>query len=147
MKLKTLAVILVVFGLLGFQAFGGMMNKDTKVLADKFLKSVPENMMYLMPVKSLINAVKQGENNVVILDIRPPVHYNNGHIKGALHIPMPMIVEKMEMIPKDKKIAVVCAMDTNSAFVVSVLRMFGYNAWVVDGGVPGWVKMGMPLEK
>lgn len=147
MKLKSLAVILIVFGLIGFQVFGGTMNKDTKVLADKFLKSVPSNMMYLMPEKSLINAVKQGDKNLVILDIRPPSHYNNGHIKGALHIPMPMIVDKMDMIPRDKKIAVVCALDTNSAFVVAVLRMFGYDAWVVDGGVPGWVKMGMPLEK
>ncbi|MDH5185616.1 MAG: rhodanese-like domain-containing protein [candidate division WOR-3 bacterium] len=115
--------------------------------ADKFVNSVPGNMMFLLPVKDLANALAANDTTWVVLDIRPPAHYMNGHIKGAIHVPLTMLVKEMKKIPMNRKIAVVCAMDTNSAFAVAILRMYGYDAWIVDGGVPGWVKMGMPLEK
>ena len=114
--------------------------------AGTFVKAVPENMMYLMSAKDVAMSLEKGED-LVVLDIRPPEHYNNGHIKGALHIPLTMLVDKLDKIPQDKKVAVVCAMDTNSAFAVAILQMHGFDAWIVEGGVPGWVATGKPLVK
>jgi rhodanese-related sulfurtransferase len=52
----------------------------------------------------------------------------------------------MDMVPTDKKIAVVCTYDTNSAFAVSVMRIIGdRDAWVVVGGVPAWEEAGREL--
>jgi rhodanese-related sulfurtransferase len=141
---KTLPLMLI-GALLAVPAM--VRGADMGEKADMFLKAVPGNMMYLMSAKDLAAALDAGKVDLVVLDIRPPEHYNNGHIKNALHIPMTMIIEKMDKIPKDKKIAVVCAMDTNSAFAVAILRLYGYDAWIVEGGVPGWVKMGKPLVK
>jgi rhodanese-related sulfurtransferase len=114
---------------------------------EDFLGSVPNNMMYLISPADLADGMKNAPDDWVVLDIRPPAHYNNGHIQGAMNIPLPYLIAEMESIPNGKKVAVVCTMDTNSAFAVAILRMLGYDAWIVDGGVPGWVKMGMPLEK
>ena len=122
-------------------------GQDINEKADTFLKSVPKNQMYVMYSRVLAAGVDAGDPRTVVLDIRPPEHYNNGHIKGSLHIPLTQLVGRMKEIPKDKKIAVVCAMDTNSAFAVAILRMYGYDAWIVEGGVPGWVMLGKPLEK
>ncbi len=120
---------------------------DLEEKADAFLKSIPVNMMYLLNPRTLTAGIDAGDMSWVIVDIRPPQHYDNGHIKGSLHIPLTELAGRMKEIPKDRKIAVVCAMDTNSAFAVAILRMYGYDAWIVEGGVPGWVKIGKPLEK
>lgn len=122
-------------------------GQEIEKAAEKFLTSVPDHKMFLMPIKDLAAALKEMDAKVAVLDIRPPEHFNNGHIKGSMHIPLPMLVKEMKKIPAGKKIAVVCALDTNSAFAVAVLRMMGHDAWIVDGGIGGWVKMGMPLEK
>lgn len=143
MRFKTILLLTLIILVLPGLAAEPKMNEA----AEKFLNSVSGNMMYLLPVKDLANAMAANDTTWVVLDIRPPAHYMNGHIKEALHIPMTMIVKEMKKIPMKKKIAAVCAMDTNSAFAVAILRMYGYDAWIVDGGVPGWVKMGMPLEK
>jgi rhodanese-related sulfurtransferase len=62
-----------------------------------------------------------------------------------MNIPLTMLIEKMNAVSKDKTVAVVCTMDTNSAFAVAVLQMNGYNAWIVEGGIPGWENSGRPL--
>lgn len=118
-----------------------------KNAAEKFVKSVPDNKMYLMSVEELAALVDAGKDDYVIIDIRPLKHYENGHIEGSLNIPLPLLVEKLETAPKNKKIAVVCSLDTNSAFAVSVLRMYERDAWVVDGGIYAWKGLGRSFTK
>jgi len=142
---RRMASVIILLALLAMPAV--MYGEDLKEKADAFVKSVPENMMYIMLARVVAAGVDAGDPSWVVLDIRPPQHYNNGHIKGSLHIPLTELVGRMNEIPKGKKIAVFCAMDTNSAFAVAILRMYGYDAWIVEGGVPGWVKLGKPLEK
>ena len=114
--------------------------------ADEFVQSVPENMMYLISVEDASVAMENGEA-IAVIDIRPPDHYNNGHIKGSLNIPLPVLVDQIEKVPEDKKLVVVCALDTNSAFAVAILQLYGYDAWILEGGVPGWEEMGKALVK
>jgi rhodanese-related sulfurtransferase len=140
---KLLSLMLLVL----FAAPLALQGAEMQEKADEFLKSVPENMMYLITAMDVAEAMEMGKGNLVVLDIRPPQHYNNGHIKGSLHVPLTMLVDKVKELPTDKKIAVVCAMDTNSAFAVAVLRMHGFDAWIMEGGVPGWVKAGKALVK
>jgi len=115
--------------------------------ADAFVKSVPENKMYLMSIEDLAEMVDAGKTEFVILDVRPTKNYENGHIKGAMNVPLPMVVNKMDSIPTGKKLAVVCSLDTNSAFAVAVLRMNGHDAWIVEGGIFAWEGLGRPLVK
>jgi rhodanese-related sulfurtransferase len=127
----------------------GSKSMSTSVMdkADTFVKSVPENMMYLLSADKLAGMIESGKTDFVVLDVRPPKYYEAGHIKGAMNIPLTMLVAKMDKIPRDKKVAVVCTMDTNSAFAVAVLQMHGYDAWIVEGGIPGWENSGRPLVK
>jgi rhodanese-related sulfurtransferase len=145
MKAKSLALLIP---LLAVPAMAAAAHADIEQQSiEDFLGSVPNNMMYLISPADLAEGMENMPDDWVILDIRPPAHYNNGHIQGAMNIPLPYLIAEMEKIPNGKKVAVVCAMDTNSAFAVAILQMLGYDAWIVEGGVPGWVKMGMSLEK
>jgi rhodanese-related sulfurtransferase len=115
--------------------------------ADAFVKSVPDNMMYLVSIEKLADMIEAEKTDYVVLDVRPTKSYEAGHIKGSINIPLPTLIDKMGNVSKDKKVAVVCTIDTNSAFAVAVLQMNGYDAWIVDGGIPGWQNSGRPLVK
>lgn len=125
---------------------GEMAEVDYMAKADEFMMSLPENGFYRMEMQDLIDAFDAGDDNLVILDVRPASLFEIGHIPDSMNIPDPVLVSSMEMVPEDKKIAVVCQMDTNSAYAVSILRIFGdRDAWIVVGGVPGWVEAGREL--
>lgn len=122
-------------------------DEETHVMAaDQFMKGLVDNGFYLMPMSDLINATEADDQTIVILDVRPADMYDGGHIQGSVNIPDPELVERISEVPMDKKIAVVCQIDTNSAFAVAVLRIFGdHDAWIVQGGVPAWTDAGKEL--
>jgi rhodanese-related sulfurtransferase len=123
-----------------------MADVDYMVKADAFLMGLINNSLLLMEMQELIDAVDAGDESIVIVDVRPASLYDAGHIPDSINAPFPELVPNMDMVPTDKKIAVVCTFDTNSAFSVSVMRIFGdRDAWVVVGGVPGWVDAGGEL--
>lgn len=143
--LRTIALLvpLLALPLIGLAAHTDISQEKI----EQFLEGVPGNSFYILPVKDLADGLAATPSDWVIVDIRPPALYANGHIAGSMNIPFPTLVPGMEKIPKGKKVAVVCSLDTNSAFAVALLHMWGFDAWIVDGGVPGWVKAGMPLER
>ena len=123
-----------------------MAEIDYMAKADAFLMSLVDNSLLLMEIQELIDAVDAGDESVVIVDVRPATLYDAGHIPDSINAPFPELVPNMDLVPTDKKIAVVCTFDTNSAFAVSVMRIFGdRDAWVVVGGVPAWEEAGREL--
>jgi len=147
-KTNFSGVVLAVSLMLLF-VFSGLAQGAQEITqaADSFLKSVPQNKLWLISVAELKALIEEKGDSLFILDVRPDFMYKNGHIPGSVNVPLPTLIDNLNQIPKDKTIAVVCSLDTNSAFAVSVLQMLGYEAWIVEGGVPGWVKTGSPLEK
>lgn len=119
---------------------------DYMAEADAFFMSLPENNLLLMEMQDLIDAVDAGDESIVIVDVRPAAGYDSGHIPDSINVPFPVLIPNMDMVPEDKKIAVVCTFDTNSAFAVAAMRIFGErDAWVVVGGVPAWEEAGREL--
>lgn len=150
LALRLLIIAIAIMALptfLNAQCTGKCDGTCLKTTAEAFVKSVPENEMYLISIESLAEMVDAGKTDFVILDIRPPKHYEAGHINGAMNVPLPMVVGKLDSIPSGKKIAVVCSLDTNSAFAVAVLRINGRDAWIVEGGAYAWEGLGRKLVK
>jgi rhodanese-related sulfurtransferase len=85
---------------------------------------------------------------VFLLDVRTPGEWADGHMGGAVFIPMNQIPGRLGEIPKDKKIVVVCASGARSAAVARYLDQQGYP-WVANygGGVSEWHRRGLPLER
>lgn len=73
----------------------------------------------------------------LIIDVRTPKEYNEGHIENAINIP----VEEIGNItyPKDKKMMVYCASGVRSTEAAKVLIDNGYtNVYNLDGGLINW---------
>ncbi|MDD4162578.1 MAG: rhodanese-like domain-containing protein [Methanothrix sp.] len=146
---KTIVVILAVLILVPSMLAAGQETSPNYMLkADEFMKDMIDNGLYLISVSDVINATENETEMAswVILDVRPEAGYASGHIPNSMNIPFTNIVSDMDAVPSDKKIAVVCTYDTNSAFAVAMLRVFGdRDAWIVQGGIPAWQEAGKEL--
>ena len=131
----------------------GMMmasEKNVMMAADNFLKMTPANGFFRVAVRDLkmkweSASMKGSMQDFVIVDVRGPKDFAVEHIPMAVNVPLPTLIDKLGMISKDKPIYVVCALDSNSSYATAVLRMLGYDAYMVPGGEGAWKMAGYPL--
>ncbi len=108
-------------------------NYITKI--DSFLKGAPTNSFYVITVSNFIDMAKV-DPNWVIVDIRPVDLYAQGHVQDAISVPLADLISKMGIIPEGKKVAIYGDSDTNAAFAVETLRVFGdRDAYVLQGDI------------
>jgi phage shock protein E len=74
--------------------------------------------------------VKQG---AVILDVRSPAEYKQGHIKGSVNTPLNDLSQHISKIKKDTVIITCCASGIRSASAKGVLKSNGFTL-VYNGG-------------
>lgn len=95
------------------------------------------------------------DKNVIFLSVRKAEDYEKGHIEGAINIPFAKGMEQQfGKLPKDKKIIVYCYTGQTAGQTVAVLRMLGYDAVSLNGGMgmpsnapQGWANQGLPVVK
>ncbi|MCU7558323.1 rhodanese-like domain-containing protein [Macrococcus capreoli] len=84
--------------------------------------------------EEFVEKVKCGEA-LNIIDVREPFEVEQGMLKGALHIPMNDIPERMDELDKEQAYYIVCAHAVRSANVTQYLLGNGYKAMNVEGGM------------
>ncbi|MDP2112657.1 MAG: metalloregulator ArsR/SmtB family transcription factor [Bacteroidota bacterium] len=93
------------------------------------------------------NAVSLGEleqmigaENVLLLDVRPSVEYEFGHITGAISIPMNELMANLKNIAKEKEIVAYCRgpFCVLADEAVKLLKEQGYHVRRLDEGYPEW---------
>ena len=86
------------------------------------------------------NSAKEAalRNGAVILDVRSPSEYKQGHVEGSKNVPVNEIRSKLEMIKKwNKPVITVCASGSRSAVAKTVLTSAGIEAY--NGG--SWINL------
>ena len=75
------------------------------------------------------------KNKEFLLDVREEYEYQDGHIKGAINLPLREILEKKDTLPKDKDIYVYCRSGHRSADAVNFLKSLGFEkVHNIEGG-------------
>ncbi|MEG0439025.1 MAG: FAD-dependent oxidoreductase [Solibacillus sp.] len=78
------------------------------------------------------------ESGAVIIDVREVNEFANGHLKGALNIPLSEFRERMHEIPKDVPVYVHCRSAQRSYNAVMALENSGYeNVYNISGSFLG----------
>ncbi|MFC4709037.1 FAD-dependent oxidoreductase [Enterococcus eurekensis] len=67
------------------------------------------------------------ESGAFIIDGREEREYQEGHIKGAINIPMSQFRERLNEIPKDQPVYIHCLSSQRSYNMVRALGMLGYD--------------------
>ena len=88
--------------------------------------------------------------NVVVLDVRTPAEFQQGHIAGATNINLhsPDFEKKVGQLDTNKTYLVHCAAGVRSAQSIPVLQRNRLRNLIhLDGGLRAWEKAGGPVEK
>lgn len=86
--------------------------------------------------------------NAVVIDVRESAGWNNGHIAGARHIPMPSLQQKMAELEKlkNRPLIICCASGTRSSAACSALRKAGFEkVFNLAGGMTSWLEAKLPV--
>ncbi len=92
----------------------------------------------------------QKGTNIVILDVRTPTEFAEGHMKGAvlLDYRAPDFADKVAKLDKSKLYLVHCAAGGRSARACTKMESLGFTNLVnLEGGLGAWQDAGKPVEK
>lgn len=80
------------------------------------------------------------EADVLVVDVRPPIEFEHGHLPGALSLPFDALPEGLERLPRDRDIVLYCrgAYCLWAEEALGILRERGFRASRVDGGWEEW---------
>jgi len=104
-----------------------------------------------LPVQQLsqitVEALHSLRHDLKVLDVRDQNEWEEGHIKGAWHIPYYFIEEHLQELDPTRPIAVICATGQRSSIACSILQGHGFTQlFNVVGGMDAWEKAGSEQE-
>ena len=79
--------------------------------------------------------MEKGEDNVNIVDVRAPEKFNNGHIKGAINLPLSKLENNLDQLDKTKHYYVICQSERFSRQGTEILTNNGFQATNVTSGM------------
>ena len=99
-------------------------------------------------IDELHNRIENLNDQQLILDVRSPEEFNEGHIAGAQNTPQEEVGGIVEDLKKYETVYVHCKMGGRAKMAAGVLSGAGLNniVCVGDGGMHRWNEMGWPLE-
>lgn len=85
-------------------------------------------------------SMKQAVGKSNIIDIRNIEKYNNGHMTGAINIPMDrLLITPDKYLKKDKIYYLYCQRGVQSRKTCMILKNKGFNVINIEGGYESWI--------
>ena len=75
-----------------------------------------------------------------LIDVRQPSEHAASSIEGAILIPLAQLQSNLSRLPRDQPIVVHCQSGGRSAIAVSMLKLQGFDAHNLSGGIKAWQK-------
>lgn len=104
-----------------------------------FFSSIPS-------VSATEAAQKLRGDGVVLVDVRSPEEYADGHASGALNCPLPSLAECVDKLKNFAEVYVICQSGGRSSVAVSKLLSQSVRAVNVAGGTSAWRAYGLPTS-
>ena len=94
-----------------------------------------------MKVITIEELEKLAPGEATIVDVRPEEEFRRGTFEGAINIPMKEFSDRMDEIPKDKPVWLLCHTGERSVEYVELLCLSGYDAGNVEGGYRAFLRL------
>lgn len=83
-----------------------------------------------------------------VLDVREPWEFQQGHVPGAVLIPLGQLAGRLGELDPQQPVAVICASGNRSESAAALLGQKGFaNLFNVAGGTGAWLRQGLPVER
>ncbi len=94
-------------------------------------------------------AFAAAQDGAVLVDTRSADEQREqrGVIPGAVHHPLSMVLWRLEELPRNTRVILICRHGCSSSFVAAQLQELGFgDATDVDGGFDAWAAAGLPVD-
>jgi rhodanese-related sulfurtransferase len=98
---------------------------------------------HIIEPDTLRRSLASSEDEYFLVDVREDFEFEGiGHIEGArwLDFNAAALPENLRLLPRDRKIVTICYTGNMAAQLSTVLRLLGYDSFVLGLGMAGWVK-------
>ena len=88
--------------------------------------------------------------DALVVDVREPAEYANGHLPESRNIPLARLEERAGELDKSKEapLLVVCQTGARSATACKQLAKLGFSrVHNLEGGIDAWRTAGLPLKR
>ena len=101
-----------------------------------------------MTQEQLVEHLTKHPQHLVVLDVRTPQEFAEGHVPGAINVPHDVLASRLGEVPKDKDIVVYCRSGRRTALAMDVLAAHGYQRVShLEGDMQAWLASGRPVDK
>ena len=91
-----------------------------------------------------LELVRQG---AILIDVREPEEYAQGHAAGARLVPVNTIFTDPSLVPAETDVVFICKSGRRSAMAAEMAAASGRahgRLYSVDGGTDAWLEAGLP---
>ncbi len=107
--------------------------------------ALPTEQFELIDVETLHKRWSQ-HTNLTVIDVRRDDEWKEGHIPDALHLPVGDLPQRLDEVPRNQPVALICRTGHRAEMAASIIAATGCEVVVVGrGGVPDWAERGFPL--
>ncbi|PZQ88187.1 MAG: sulfurtransferase [Leifsonia xyli] len=86
-------------------------------------------------------------DDATIIDVRQPDEYEAARVAGATLIPLGELTGRLDELPADRTLYIMCHSGGRSAQATAFLEAQGIDAVNVAGGITAWAGAGLPVEQ
>ena len=110
---------------------------DAVAAVGAYLSEIPEGWMSVGNAEAMTEMLENAAP--YLIDVRTAAEYDEGHIPGAVNIPLRTLADNLDQIPTDENVVVYCASGHRAGMATSILRSLGYdNVKAFPGGWNAW---------
>ena len=89
------------------------------------------------------------EGDSTVIDVRRPDEYEEGHVAGALPIPVDDILERLGELPESGSLLFICAQGIRSGLACEMAAAMGFDSerlYNIEAGTADWIAAGHPAS-
>jgi hydroxyacylglutathione hydrolase len=125
----------------GFNRVNGYLEGGTE---SWYHFNMPVGHLPMISVTQLKTMMEEG-NSPFILDVRAKNEWIEGHIEESHNIYVGLVSQRINEIPDDRNVVVLCTTGRRASFAASMLLKAGYsNVYTLLGSMNAWEKAGYP---
>ncbi len=94
---------------------------------------------------SAANAAIKVAQGTYLLDVRNDDEWEAGHATDAHYVSLAQLPDRLEELPNDNEIIVICRSGARSLKAAKLLTARGFSAANLTGGMQSWAASGLPV--
>ena len=112
---------------------------DLTAAVGEFAANIPDGWMVTGKVDDVKAAIEAG---AYLIDVREASEYAEGHIPGAVNIPIRTLAQSLDQVPTDQPVLVYCASGHRAGMATAALRELGYDNVKAFPSIKTWIEAG-----